>query len=95
MLEASLITICQDVWTKASSWAVNGSAVDGLALNDSLSCSCSLISMVWASAWSMLGILDELAVEGMEQMSESDLESLSDRLVDCDEVLRSRGVLRP
>ena len=43
----------------------------------------------------MLGILEEFAVEGIEPMSESDLESFSEGLVDCEDVLRSRGVLRP
>ena len=36
----------------------------------------------WASAWSMLGIRDEFAVEGIEPANESDLEPFSDGLDD-------------
>jgi hypothetical protein len=38
----------------------------------------------------MLGIRDELAVDGMEPTSESDLEPLSEGLDDCEEVRRRR-----
>ena len=84
------MTICHDECTSNSSCSDKVSSCGGG--RDSLSCNFSLMRIDCASAWSMLGILDEFPVEGIEPARESDLEPFNEGLDDRDEVLRSRVV---